>query len=440
MKLFRPLPILALWLSVTALGAENIFTAEGNPYLYTPQAESGLEQVFVFNGLGSAKVSFQTDDPSLWQWKHYADDPLSAETVTAESDAASCWPSELKAGGYLLSDGSRTYSFYVVDYTEKPLTYADMHAVTEAEDIAVSLSIVLLGQMADFSYVGSNGTRVYPLPRTHTLTWTDAVWDDARERYADEEKTLVINGETPNFSVDAPLQDTYFEISGDQFASHFGLTPAVAGFDYQAVRADCSHATAKAQPKAAAANEIGGGDDGDPVSSGGLLTGSAPFTVEFESHPNPAATFCAWTIFTKPGSETSSIYHTDENVEHVFNEAGEYKVKLYVSGKDRICSDSASFTVKVTESMLDCPNFFSPRSTPGDNDEFRVAYKSLVKFHGRILNRWGNLLFEWTDPSTGWDGTYRGKPVNPGVYFYVITATGSDGIEYVKKGDINILE
>ena len=28
-----------------------------------------------------------------------------------------------------------------------------------------------------------------------------------------------------------------------------------------------------------------------------------------------------------------------------------------------------------------------------------------------IYNRWGQKLYEWTDPATGWDGTYRGKPV-----------------------------
>ena len=31
------------------------------------------------------------------------------------------------------------------------------------------------------------------------------------------------------------------------------------------------------------------------------------------------------------------------------------------------------------------------------------------------------------------------KYVQPGVYFYVIEAEGSDGIKYKEKGDINIL-
>jgi gliding motility-associated-like protein len=119
-------------------------------------------------------------------------------------------------------------------------------------------------------------------------------------------------------------------------------------------------------------------------------------------------------------------------------EAGKSLVKLYVS--NNTCKDSASFTMVVSDSKLDCPNFFTPRSTPGENDEFRVAYRSLVKFKGTIINRWGNVLFEWTDPSKGWNGTFKGKAVSPGVYFYLIEAKGSDGIVYKKKGDINLLE
>jgi hypothetical protein len=46
---------------------------------------------------------------------------------------------------------------------------------------------------------------------------------------------------------------------------------------------------------------------------------------------------------------------------------------------------------------------------------------------------------EFTDPSSGWDGTYHGKLVDTGVYFYVVTATGSDGVKYKKRGDISIL-
>ena len=49
-------------------------------------------------------------------------------------------------------------------------------------------------------------------------------------------------------------------------------------------------------------------------------------------------------------------------------------------------------------------------------------------------------MTHFTDPAEGWDGTYRGKLVPPGVYYYVIKATGTDGQEYKLAGDINILK
>ena len=63
----------------------------------------------------------------------------------------------------------------------------------------------------------------------------------------------------------------------------------------------------------------------------------------------------------------------------------------------------------------------------------------LTRFKCWIFNRWGVEMYHWTDPSKGWDGKKGGKYVAPGVYFYVIEATGSDGKPIKRKGSINIL-
>jgi gliding motility-associated-like protein len=82
---------------------------------------------------------------------------------------------------------------------------------------------------------------------------------------------------------------------------------------------------------------------------------------------------------------------------------------------------------------------FSPGSEDEVNHIWKVSYKSLVEFHCWIFNRWGKLLYEFTDPSGGWDGYYNGRLVDTGVYYYVIEALGSDGIRYNPTGAISIL-
>ena len=89
-------------------------------------------------------------------------------------------------------------------------------------------------------------------------------------------------------------------------------------------------------------------------------------------------------------------------------------------------------TVNISESYLAVPNVFTPNGD-GQNDEFRVAYRSLREFHCWVYNRWGHLVFEWTDPAKGWDGTISGgRPAAEGAYFYVIRALGTDAAKNAK--------
>ena len=130
-------------------------------------------------------------------------------------------------------------------------------------------------------------------------------------------------------------------------------------------------------------------------------------------------------------------------MEHTFNNNGTFLVKLEVNSAG-MCSneedeeEQRTFTISITETEMEVPNAFSPGTTPGINDIFKVRYKSVIKFQGWIFNRWGNELFHWTDPEQGWDGKYRGKYVAPGAYYYFIEYTGTNGKNRKKKGEINV--
>lgn len=67
------------------------------------------------------------------------------------------------------------------------------------------------------------------------------------------------------------------------------------------------------------------------------------------------------------------------------------------------------------------PNVFTP---DGDNinDILRpIEMRDVEKIDMKIFNRWGQIVFETTDPLINWDGKYKGTDelVSPGVYYYI---------------------
>jgi len=60
------------------------------------------------------------------------------------------------------------------------------------------------------------------------------------------------------------------------------------------------------------------------------------------------------------------------------------------------------------------PNAFSPNGD-GVNDVFKVSGTELVtQFHLQIFNRYGQIVFETTEKSKGWNGTIKNQPVETG--------------------------
>ena len=91
------------------------------------------------------------------------------------------------------------------------------------------------------------------------------------------------------------------------------------------------------------------------------------------------------------------------------------------------------------------PNSFSP-DNDGINDIFSVFGNDLVKKvrNMAIYDRWGNSLYyredlPLNDPGEGWDGSFRGRVMDPGVYVYVVEAELYDGSVELLKGDVTLV-
>ncbi len=103
------------------------------------------------------------------------------------------------------------------------------------------------------------------------------------------------------------------------------------------------------------------------------------------------------------------------------------------------CKNSACITIHIDkESTLYVPNVFTPNGD-GLNDVFNIPYSNITEFNIKLFNRWGEQLFQSGDIEKSWDGTFGGKEVSDGVYVYVITAKGTDKIEYNKRGHVTVL-
>lgn len=399
----------------------------GTPYSVDPATYTGLDKVFVFNGLSNAKLTYATGNPSDWTWYKYDVDPTVSVIVPSEVNATETILSNVESDcGYIVvSSGGAKHYVYIVEY--KPIDYTGISFKTDI-DACNSLTLIVQSEALDMDYYTTKGVKT-KLGREHMLSWNTLEWNATDKSYATVSRTSK-SGNLAFWSVDAPLCDTYFTVRGDQYADFFGNASSETSALYEAVAVK-ANASAEIQERDAL-NEI------DRVSTSGDLSGSAPLNVNFTSNPSDAVEFKEWYIYDTPDATGTYKRRTDDDISYKFDVAGTFLVKLFVS--NAVCKDSVSFNLQILDSFLDCPNFFTPRSTPGENDEFRVAYKSIVSFKGTIVNRWGNVLFEWTDPALGWNGTYKGKAVSPGVYFYLIEAKGSDGIVWKKKGDINLLE
>jgi gliding motility-associated-like protein len=91
------------------------------------------------------------------------------------------------------------------------------------------------------------------------------------------------------------------------------------------------------------------------------------------------------------------------------------------------------------------PDGFSPNND-GINDQFTIFGNEYLKLIKRleIFDRWGNALFvredfEPNEIAAGWDGTYQGRDLDPGVYVYQALLGLADGSTRWIKGEIILI-
>ncbi|MEW6469046.1 MAG: gliding motility-associated C-terminal domain-containing protein [Bacteroidota bacterium] len=110
------------------------------------------------------------------------------------------------------------------------------------------------------------------------------------------------------------------------------------------------------------------------------------------------------------------------------------------------CSDTACVTimVEIPCGSLDLstllPTAFSPNSDGVNNLYCVPANTCISSFVLKVYDRWGEKVFESSSTANCWDGTYKGRPVNTGVFVYYFDCELSTGEPHSQKGNITLIK
>ncbi|MBL7810339.1 MAG: gliding motility-associated C-terminal domain-containing protein, partial [Saprospiraceae bacterium] len=122
----------------------------------------------------------------------------------------------------------------------------------------------------------------------------------------------------------------------------------------------------------------------------------------------------------------------------------EYRL-LVVSNQG--CTAEAALQLRVDKTRhIYAPNIFSPNED-GENDLFRIFGDpvNVVRIRSlQVFSRWGEQVYQLdealpADTETGWNGTLRGQPMNPGVFVWQAVVEYIDGLSVFFSGDVTLM-
>jgi gliding motility-associated-like protein len=137
---------------------------------------------------------------------------------------------------------------------------------------------------------------------------------------------------------------------------------------------------------------------------------------------------------------TSYLWNTGETTQSIeVSDSAWYFVDIFKPGE--VCPYRDSFLLKVQVCYQDLilPNVFSPNGD-GVNDFFKAGQTfAYDKFNIVIFNRWGNKVFESTNPFFEWNGSDMNGDILPsGTYFFVANLEHQENSD-TQKGTVSLV-
>ncbi len=104
------------------------------------------------------------------------------------------------------------------------------------------------------------------------------------------------------------------------------------------------------------------------------------------------------------------------------------------------CTSGACVTVTVDLQCGDVfvPNAFSPNND-AMNDILYVRSNCLTEMQFSVFDRWGEKVFETSDPLIGWNGSFKGREMDMAVFTYMLSGVLLNGESFSKKGNVSLV-
>lgn len=123
-------------------------------------------------------------------------------------------------------------------------------------------------------------------------------------------------------------------------------------------------------------------------------------------------------------------------VEHTFDKEGNYEIHLSAFDSNG-CRYDFKDTIELIQCTIFVPNAFTP-----NQDNYNSIYLARSNVNQNlsltIYNRLGKVLFQSKDPfNNGWDGTYKNKKVESGIYMYRLESIDTNTLTIT--GNISVI-
>lgn len=104
------------------------------------------------------------------------------------------------------------------------------------------------------------------------------------------------------------------------------------------------------------------------------------------------------------------------------------------------CSNTDTVFVQVDYNCGEyfVPNVFTPNGD-GMNDVVNLYNACISNYKLQVFDRWGEKIFETSDVNDSWNGDFKGKPMDTGVFMYKAEGIDLKGTAFSVKGNVTLL-